>query len=138
MQKRFLTIVVALTLCLCVGSATLAEAWTNNAVITPMQATGGCWLSPSGRNVTYGGSSLSASIEDQISVSVCLLEYRNGTWCQVGPGIGKMNYNSDYASASTTYKVTGGYYYKVSAVHTSKTGSYSYSGTSETSAVWIS
>ncbi len=138
MQKRFLFIILALMLSLAVGSTAVADAWDSSDVsYSTRQASGYCWINNSGRKVTYSGQSISGIIEDQISVSVSLNEYRNGSWYQVGPGIGDLEYNSDYAYASGSYTVNGGHYYKVTAIHTSVTGSYSHSETSETSAVWI-
>lgn len=138
MRKHFCIIALILIFCLAVSSHAVAEDWSGSMPYTTEQAYGNCWLSHSGRSVTYSGTSTSGSIEDQISVAVSLLEYNNGVWSQVGPGVSDLNYNSDYAYASGSYTVSGGHYYKVSAIHTSRTGSYSHTETSETSAVWIS
>ena len=71
-------------------------------------AYGSCFLTPSGKSVTFGGKTSSANVEDTIEVSATLWEL-----------------------------ISGGYYYKVTAHHFAQTGSTSSSSNTHTSNTWI-
>lgn len=130
MKRRLICTVLVLVMVLSVCSSSLASP------ISIMQAQGQCTITNSGKQVTYFGYSDSAKNEDLISVTVKLMELRNGAWYQVDSAYKSLT-NANYAQASDTFTVTGGYYYKIIGVHYSKTGSQAYTYNSETVSVWI-
>ena len=99
-------------------------------------AYGSCFLTPSGKSVTFGGKTSSANVEDTIEVSATLWELRNGAWYAIA-SVSKSEQNSKSAKASKTVTVSGGYYYKVTAHHFAQTGSTSSSSNTHTSNTWI-
>ena len=129
MRRRIVCLVLVFAMCLAISSTATAA--------TTRSASGRCTLSNSGKKVTYSGYSTSSKIEDVISVTIKLMERRNGTWYEIDR-ISTSDTNSDYVSASDKYTVTGGYYYKVIGIHYSKTGTKVTNTQTESSTVWIS
>ena len=127
MKKRILSLLLAAIMCFGVCSVVLAA---------PRSATGNCTMGVSGRTVTYTGESYSATTEDFISVKICLWEKHGNVWYEVD-SVTKSATNSDSVYASESFTVEGGYYYKVSATHYSRSNGTGYSSTSETSSRWI-
>ena len=130
MKKRVFCLVLAMVLCASAATSALA------ATVTPMQASGRSSMSSEGRNVSFGGYSISAQTEDVIRITVILWEQRGSTWCEVARASDEVK-NGDYVSTSGSKTVTGGYYYKVTGTHYSQKGGQSYSVTSETSSKLI-
>lgn len=93
-------------------------------------------MTPTGKSVAFGGSSFSSITEDTISVTSTLWEQRNGTWYAIS-SVTKTKENASTVSASKTYIVSGGYYYRVTSVHTSQTGAISHTVTTSTASTWI-
>ena len=116
-------------ICLCLSICTAALAATR-------QAGGSCYMSNTGRSVSFSGYSESAQAEDTIGITVILWEQRGTTWYEVARASSQLR-NTDYADASGTKTVEGGHYYKVTGTHTSSKNGISYSVTSETSSRWI-
>lgn len=130
MRKRFVMFLAILLLFASVcWPAVEAHAAVTNVI-------GSCYISPSGRSVTFGGRSLSSKTEDTIQVTVILWEQRNGTWYEVAR-VSKSKQNAILVTASKTVTVSGGYYYKATATHYAQTGSTSNTSSSSTSSVWI-
>lgn len=125
MLKRLLCCMLVLVMCFSV--VLVAEA---------RQASGRCSMSTGSRNVSYSGYSTSAQTEDEIKVSVRLMEKRGSTWYEVSSS-SKTLTNTDYVSTAATKNVTGGYNYKVIGTYTSKKNGTTYSVSSETIPVWI-
>ncbi len=101
-----------------------------------MDATGSCGMTRIGKSVTFSGRTSSGDDEDIIRVTITLQEKRGSTWYNVSSKT-KTEYDSDFASTSKTYTVTGGYYYRVYADHYSKTGALECTSSSNTESVWI-
>ena len=74
MKRKMILTVAALLLLLAIA---LPITQANAAA---KMALGSCYLSPSGKSVTFGGSTESATSEDTIRVTATLWEQRNGTW----------------------------------------------------------
>lgn len=130
MIRRLICTMLVLVMALSICSSSLASS------ISIMQAQGQCTITNSGKQVTYFGYSDSTKIEDLISVTLKLMELRNGAWYQVDSAY-KSLANTNYVQASDTFTVTGGYYYKIIGVHYSKTGSQVYTYNTETVSAWI-
>ena len=128
MRRRIISLVVALMMCFTVSGTAMAA--------TIQQASGRCTLTNSGKKVTYSGYSNSSKIEDIISITIKLMELRNGTWYEIDRAYAS-DTKSDYVTVSDSVTVTGGYYYKVIGVHYSKTGSQVTNTETEGSTVWI-
>ena len=127
MKKRILSLVLILIMCLSICTAALAAT---------RQAGGSCYMSNTGRSVSFSGYSESAQAEDTIGITVILWEQRGTTWYEVARASSQLR-NTDYTDASGTKTVEGGYYYKVTGTHTSSKNGVIYSGTSETAKRWI-
>lgn len=130
MKRRLICTMLILVTVLSVCSSSLASS------MSIMQASGQCAINNNGKQVTYAGFSESAKIEDTISITLKLMELRNGTWYQVDSAY-KSLAKDRFVQTSDIFTVTGGYYYKVIGVHYSKTGTQAYSVESETASVWI-
>lgn len=109
MKKRILSLALILILCLSICTAALAAT---------RQAGGSCYMSNTGRSVSFSGYSESAQAEDTIGITVILWEQRGTTWYEVARASSQLR-NTDYADASGTKTVDGGHYYKVTGTHTS-------------------
>lgn len=127
MKKRILSLVLILIMCLSICTAALAAT---------RQAGGSCYMSNTGRSVSFSGYSESAQAEDTIGITVILWEQRGTTWYEVARASSQLR-NTDYADASGTKTVEGGHYYKVTGTHTSSKNGVINSGTSETAKGWI-
>jgi hypothetical protein len=130
MKQRFICTVLVLVLVLSVCSSSLASP------ISIMQAQGDCAISNNGKNVIYSGNASSGQIEDIISVTLRLMENRNGTWYEVNRAYKSLT-TAAFVQTSGNFAVTGGYYYKVIGTYYSKTGSQAYTTESQTASVWI-
>lgn len=131
MKKRLICAVLALALTLMICAPTLA------VTITPMMISGGdCSLTNSGRTASYSGYTSSPISEDLISVTLTLMEYRNGTWYAIDSKTRTLT-NASYVSTSDSYTVTGGYYYKVKGSHYSNTDGQITTINSQSATVWI-
>lgn len=128
MKRRIISLALVFMMCLTFSIAAMAA--------TTRQAVGSCTLSNSGKKVSYSGYSTSTKIEDVISITVKLMELRNGTWYEIDRAY-TSDTHANYVLASDSVTVTGGYYYKVIGVHYSKTGSQVTSTETEGSTVWI-
>lgn len=128
MRKRLLGMALVIALFFSFSTYSLAA--------TTRQATGNSTLSNSGRNVTFSGYSTSTIVEDVISVTIKLMEQRNGTWYEIDR-VYTSDTNTNYIFASDSVTVSGGYYYKVIGIHYSKTGSQITNKESQSPSVWI-
>jgi len=130
MKRKMILTVAALLLLLAIA---LPITQANAAA---KMALGSCYLSPSGKSVTFGGSTESATSEDTIRVTATLWEQRNGTWYYIS-SVSKTKQKSIKVTASKTVTVSGGHNYKVTATHFSQTGSVTSTSSSSTSSRWI-
>lgn len=130
MKRRMICTLLVIVIALSVCGSSLASS------VSIMQASGQCTINNNGKQVTYGGFSSSAINEDMISVTLKLMELRNGTWYQVDSAYKSLT-NTSFVQTSDTFTVTGGYYYKVIGVHYSRTGSQTYTVESESALLWI-
>lgn len=107
MKRRLISYALILMLCLSIcGNALAANAGT----VSTKQASGNCYISHSGKSVTYTGFSSSSQTEDKISVKVKLMEKQSdGSWAQVGSTAYKSENSSSYVTATGTYTVAGGH-----------------------------
>lgn len=114
------------------------------AIVLPVSETfaavknagGNCFIGPTGKSVSYGGSTSSADDEDEIQVTVILYEKRSGKWYEIGR-LSRTDYDTDYVSVSTTVTVTGGHYYKVTSTHYTRTGTTESNSSGSTGEYWI-
>jgi len=127
MKNKLLCCMLALLLSLMIGGSSLAEA---------KSASGKCKLGNDGRTVTFSANMHSDKSEDIICATAYLWELRNGTWYCIS-STSKTKENSNFVSTSKTVTVTGGYYYKVTAVLYCETGSSSTTLNTNTSSRWI-
>lgn len=127
MKKRILSLVLILIMCLSICTAALAAT---------RQAGGSCYMSNTGRSVSFSGYSESAQTEDTIGITVILWEQRGTIWYEVARASNNLE-DTDFVDASGKKTVEGGHYYKVTGTHTSSKNGRSYSVTSETSSRWI-
>ena len=139
MKKRIFCLALALVLCLSVTATSLATTAPPITAISPIstrQASGGSYMSVSGRTVTFSGYSTSAQTEDIIRITVILWEQRGSVWYAVARASNEAP-NASFVSVLSSFTVGGGRYYKVTGTHYSKKNGVSYSVTSETSTQWI-
>lgn len=130
MKKRMVVALAALLLLAAVAFP-VAEARAEM-----MNLLGSSNMTPTGKSVQFGGNSISSITEDTITVTSTLWEKRDGTWHAVS-SVTKTKGNASQVSASKTYTVAGGHYYKVTSVHTSQTGAVSNTVTTSTASTWI-
>ncbi len=126
MKKRMICCALVLLICMSLGGVAFAR-----------QASGYCHISNYGRDVTFNGFSQSAQTEDEIGITLRLMEQRGGSWHEVARASNR-DESSSLITASGSKKVTGGYNYKVIGDYTSKKGGVSYSSSNESNIVWIS
>ena len=131
MKRRLICILLTLALTLMICAPALA------ATVTPMVLSGGgSSIDNSGRNVLYGGFSRSSTIEDVISVSLSLMEYRNGAWYTVDTTYRSLA-STNYVATSDSCTVTGGTYYKTKGTHVAITNGVSTTIYSQSPTIWI-
>ena len=130
MKKRIVITVAAL---LILVSIILPISETRAAM---MDASGYCYISHTGKTVTFSGYTVSTDDEDIIRVTITLQEKRDGTWYGITSRT-KTEQNSDLASTTKDYTVSGGHYYRTVANHYYKTGNTSRSFSTHTNSVWI-
>ncbi len=125
--------VISMALLLLLAAIVFPAAEARAAV---RNADGFCYLSPSGKSVSFGGSTSSSHDEDEIKVTVILYEKRLLGWREIAR-LSATDYNTDHVSVSTTTTVSGGHYYKVSSTHYAKTGTVESSSSCSTAEYWI-
>lgn len=130
-MKRKMIVLAAALLLLVLISLPISEA---RAAV--MNAGGYSFLSPSGKSVSFGGSTSSGGDEDEIRVTVILYEKRSGSWYEIAR-VSKTDYDTDYVEKSTTVSVAGGHYYKVTSSHYTRTGTVTSTSSGSTSEYWI-
>ena len=130
-MKKKMVISMALLLLLAAIVFPVAEARA-----ATMNATGSCGMSRVGKSVTFSGLTSSNDDEDIIRVTITLQEKRDGVWHGVSSK-SKTEENTDLVTASKTYTVTGGHFYRVYATHYTKTGTVICTSSSDTEPVWI-
>lgn len=130
MKKKIIAMAAVLLL---LASVALPISETHAAV---MNADGYCFISPTGKSVSFGGSTASSHDEDEIRVTVVLYEKRLLGWHEIAR-LSATDYDTDYVSVSTTTNVSGGHYYKVSSSHYARTGTIESSSSCSTAEYWI-
>ena len=130
MKRKMIVMVVAL---LMLAPIVLSPAKAQAAV---MSAAGSCFMTPTGKSVSFGGNTFSSDDEDVISITVILQEKRGGVWYEIAR-ISSSEKDTDYVSVSDTVTVSGGYYYKATSTHYTKTGSNESTAYGYTSECWI-
>ena len=130
MKRKMIVMVAALPLLV---SVVLPVSEARAAM---MDATGSCGMTRVGKSVTFSGRTSSGDDEDIIRVTITLQEKRDGIWYGVSSKT-VTDENTDLVTASKTYTVSGGHYYRVYATHYAKTGAIVSTSSSNTESVWI-
>lgn len=89
------------------------------------------------RKVTVVGSTSAYKKCDKVKVTLLLQRLEGNSWVTVKISDTKTAKNTNYVSISKTYSVEGGYYYRVSGIHTAIKGSTTESSASYTNGVWV-
>lgn len=90
------------------------------------------------RQVSVSGQTVCYSICDKVKVTVHLQRLVGDSWVNVTTLGPKTAQNTSYVSTSNSYKVTGGYYYRVKGSHVAIDGGNTENVTSFTNGIWIS
>jgi hypothetical protein len=131
MKKLIVLLIVAMVM-FCFAGTAFADG------MSPMGTPAGtAGISSSGRNVTYSAITTSAEIEDIITVTAFLQEYRSGTWYDIS-SVANTKYNTVSVSTSRTVAVSGGHYYRTRGIHTTTNDGVLKTTTSYSPQQWVS
>lgn len=90
------------------------------------------------RQVLVTGETVARQSVDSVKVTMHLQRLEGGNWVTIASYGPTVKYNTYYVSASRTYSVAGGYYYRMTGTHTViKNGEFE-SAASATDGVWVS
>lgn len=126
MKKRIVALSLALVFALMTASIGLAN-------VGPQSVSGFSSISASGKTVSYQAQTSSTTVEPKITVSVTLKRLVGSQW-QLVDSTSASKQNSTSAVTSDSCNVTGGYYYKAFATHTSTSGGI---WSSESNQLWV-
>ena len=90
-----------------------------------------------GRQVYLSGSTNCHRVSDEVKITLTLQRLEGGSWVYVNSLSPVSAYNTYTVSASGTFSVTGGYYYRVHGSHTAKKGNVSETCSSNSDGIWI-
>ena len=90
------------------------------------------------RQVMVTGDTVARQNVDSVKVTIHLQRLEGGSWETVASYGPTVKYNTDYVSASRTYSIAGGYYYRMTGSHTVIENGEFESAVSSTNGVWVS
>lgn len=90
------------------------------------------------RQVLVTGETVARQSVDSVKVTLHLQRLQGGNWVTIASYGPTVKYNTYYVSASRTYSVSGGYYYRTTGTHTVIEGDKFESAASATNGVWVS
>lgn len=139
-MKKLATLIILVMLTACFAGTAMAQ----EAVITDdspivIQGTpvGSSGISSNGKSVTYSAVTTSAQVEDIITVTAFLQEYRNGIWYDIS-SVARTKYYTVSVTTSRIVTVSGGHYYRTRGVHTTTNDGVIKSKTSYSPRIWVS
>lgn len=89
------------------------------------------------RQVLVTGETIARQNVDSVKVTIHLQRLEGGSWVTIASYGPTVKYNTYYVSASRTYSVSGGYYYRMRGSHTVIENGEFESAASATNGVWI-
>lgn len=89
------------------------------------------------RQVMITGDTVARQTVDSVKVTIHLQRLEGGNWVTIASYGPTVKYNTYYVSASRTYSVSGGYYYRMRGSHTVIEGDKFESAASVTNGIWI-
>lgn len=89
------------------------------------------------RTVMVSGETIARQSVGSVKVTIHLQRLEGGSWVTIASYGPTTKYNTYYVSASRTYSVTGGYYYRMRGSHTVIEGDKFESAVSATDGIWI-
>lgn len=89
------------------------------------------------RQVLVTGETIARQTVDSAKVTIHLQRLEGGSWVTLASYGPTVKYNTYYVSASRTYSVSGGYYYRMRGSHTVIEGDIFESAVSATDGIWI-
>lgn len=90
------------------------------------------------RTVMVSGETVARQSVDSVKVTIHLQRLEGENWVTIASYGPTVKYNTYYVSASRTYSVAGGYYYRMTGSHTVIEGDKFESAASATNGVWVS
>lgn len=90
------------------------------------------------RTVMVSGETVARQSVDSVKVTLHLQQLKGENWVTIASYGPTVKYNTYYVSASRTYSVTGGYYYRMTGSHTVIENGKFESAASATDGVWVS
>lgn len=90
------------------------------------------------RTVMVSGETVAYQSVDSIKVTLHLQQLKGENWVTIASYGPTVKYNTYYVSASRTYSVAGGYYYRMTGSHTVIENGEFESAASATDGVWVS
>lgn len=89
------------------------------------------------RQVMLTGDTIARQSVDSVKVTIHLQRLEGNSWVTIASYGPTVKYNTYYVSASRTYSVTGGYYYRMTGSHTAIEGDAFESAVSSTNGIWV-
>ncbi len=89
------------------------------------------------RQVMITGDTIARQDVDSVKVTIHLQRLEGGSWVTIASYGPTVKYNTYYVSASRTYSVSGGYYYRMRGSHTVIENGEFESAASDTNGIWI-
>lgn len=90
------------------------------------------------RQVMITGDTVARQNVDSVKVTIHLQRLEGGSWVTIASYGPTVKYNTYFVSASRTYSVAGGYYYRMTGSHTVIENGEFESAASATDGVWVS
>lgn len=89
------------------------------------------------RQVMITGDTVARQNVDSVKVTIHLQRLEGGSWVTIASYGPTVKYNTYFVSASRTYSVTGGYYYRMTGSHTVIENGEFESAASATDGIWV-
>ena len=90
------------------------------------------------RTVLLTGNTVARQTGDSVKVTMHLQQLKNGSWVTIASYGPVTKSNTYYVSASRSYSVAGGYYYRMTGSHTVIENGVFESAASATDGIWVS
>lgn len=90
------------------------------------------------RTVLLTGNTVARQTVDSVKVTMHLQQLKNGSWVTIASYGPVTKSNTYYVSASRSYSVAGGYYYRMTGSHTVIENGVFESAASATDGIWVS
>lgn len=90
------------------------------------------------RTVMVTGDTIARQNVDSVKVTTHLQQLKNGSWVTIASYGPVTKSNTYYVSASRSYSVAGGYYYRMTGSHTVIENGVFESASSSTDGIWVS